>query len=132
MPSLSGSLRLSADGALDPDAVWSRYTEPTRWSSWAPHLRAVDYPHRVIEPGTTGRVTGVGGVVAVFRVEAVDHEARTWSWSTRTGPLRVSFDHGVAAVGGGSRAWLVTHAPWPVAVGYAPVARWALERLVTP
>ena len=90
MPSLSGSLRLSADGALDPDAVWSRYTEPARWSSWAPHLRAVDYPHRVIEPGTTGRVTGVGGVVAVFRVEAVDHDARTWSWSTRTGPLRIT------------------------------------------
>jgi hypothetical protein len=77
-------------------------------------------------------VTGVGGVVAVFHVDAFDHDARTWSWSVRTGPLRVSFDHGVDDHDGGSTAWLVTHAPWPVAVGYAPVARWSLQRLVTP
>ena len=31
---------------------------------------------------------------------------------------------------GGSRAWLVTHALWPVALGYAPLARLALGRLV--
>ena len=91
-----------------------------------------------MRPGTTGRVTGVGGVVAVFRIDAVDHEARTWSWSVRSGPLRLSFDHGVdpAAPGagpvGGSTAWLVTHALWPVAVGYAPLARLALGRLVAP
>lgn len=132
MPSLSGSLRLSADGLLDPDTVWARYTEPARWSSWAPHISAVDYGRRVVEPGATGRVTGVAGVVAVFRVESVDHEARTWSWSTRSGPLRVSFDHGVEPAGPGTRAWVVIHALWPVAVGYAPVARWSLERLVTP
>jgi len=150
---LSGSLRLSATGAAHPDEVWDRYTRPARWSRWSPHLREVDYPDAVIRPGTTGRVTGVGGVVAVFRIDAVDHEARTWSWSVRSGPLRVSFDHGVDAAGaeppgtdragadragadsghvGGSTAWLVTHAPWPVAVGYAPLARLALGRLVAP
>lgn len=139
MPSLTGSLRLDATGRLHPEAVWSRYTEPARWPTWAPHLREVDYPLQVVEPGTSGRVTTVGGLVAVFRVDSVDHEARTWSWSVRTGPLRLALDHGVEehgdddrGDGGGSRAWLVTRALWPVAAGYAPVARWSLQRLVTP
>ncbi len=135
---LFGSLRLSATGAVHPDEVWDRYTRPARWPGWSPHLREVDYPEAVVRPGTTGRVTGVGGVVAVFRIDAVDHEARTWSWSVRTGPLRLSFDHGVDPAEGdpgrapGSTAWLVTHALWPVAVGYSPLARLALGRLVSP
>jgi hypothetical protein len=132
VPFLSGSLRLDATGHLDPDAVWARYAQPARWPSWAPHLREVDYPHRLVEPGTTGRVTGVGGVVAVFRVDAVDEGRRTWSWSVRSGPLRVSFEHGVDPAGEGSTAWLVTRALWPVVAGYAPLARWSLQRLVTP
>ncbi|HYN67317.1 MAG TPA: hypothetical protein VES93_10550 [Ornithinibacter sp.] len=135
---LSGSLRQSATGPVDPDEVWERYTQPVWWPRWSPHLREVDYPHDVVEPGTTGRVTGIGGLVAVFRIDAVDHGARTWSWSVRSGPLRLSFDHGVEAAGvgsghvGGSTAWLLTHALWPVAAGYAPVARLALGRLVSP
>jgi hypothetical protein len=135
---LSHGLRLSATGALPVDEVWERYTRPVWWSHWAPHIRAVDCPDAVVRTGTTGRVTGVGGVVAVFHVDAVDDVARTWSWSVRSGPLRVSFDHGVdpspddAGQPGGSRAWLVTHAPWPVALGYAPVARLSLGRLVAP
>ena len=135
---LSGDLRLSVTGPADTDDVWARYTQPARWPGWSPHLREVDYADAVVRPGTTGRVTGVGGVVAVFRIDSVDHDARTWSWSVRSGPLRLSFDHGVdpAEAGsghpGGSTAWLVTHALWPVAVGYAPLARLALGRLVSP
>jgi hypothetical protein len=134
---LSGSLRQSATGPVDPDEVWARFTQPARWPGWSPHVREVDYPDAVVQPGTTGRVTGVGGVVAVFRIDAVDHEARTWSWSVRSGPMRLSFDHGVDEApvsdhAGGSTAWLVTHALWAVAVGYAPVARLALGRLVSP
>ena len=91
----SGSPRLSATGPLDPEAVWDRYTRPVWWPVWALHLRRVDYPDAVVTPGTTGRVTGVGGVVAVFRIDAVDHEARTWSWSVRSGPLRLRLEHGV-------------------------------------
>jgi hypothetical protein len=135
---LSGDLRLSATGPAPLDEVWVRYTRPALWPTWSPHLREVDYPDAVIAPGTTGRVIGVGGVVAVFRIDAVDHEAHTWSWSVRSGPLRVRFDHGVdpaegAGPGGqdGSTGWLVTHALWPVAIGYAPLARLALGRLVT-
>ena len=135
---LSGRLRLHATGALPVEEVWERYTRPVWWPHWAPHIREVDYPHAVVRPGTTGLVTGVGGVVAVFHIDAVDEVERTWSWSVRSGPLRLAFDHGVdhAPEGskhpGGSTAWLVTHAPWPVALGYAPVARLSLGRLVAP
>jgi hypothetical protein len=131
-----GDLRLSATGPLSPDEAWERYTRPALWPSWSPHLREVDYPDDVVHAGTTGRVTGVGGLVAVFQIDAVDHDEHTWSWSVRSGPLRLSFDHGVEATGpgsphpAGSTAWLVTHALWPVAVGYAPLARLALGRLV--
>ena len=81
----SGALRLSASGRRPVDEVWERYTRPACWPRWAPHLREVDYPEPVVTPGTTGRVIGVGGVVAVFRIDAVDVAARTWSWSVRSG-----------------------------------------------
>jgi hypothetical protein len=133
-----GSLRIAATGPLDPQTAWEHYTQPRWWPVWSPHLREVDYPDAVVRPGTSGRVTGVGGVVAHFRIDAVDHSARTWSWSVRSGPLRLSFDHGVDVVppgtgpAGGCTAWLVTHALWPVTIGYAPLARLALHRLVAP
>ncbi|HSO69414.1 MAG TPA: hypothetical protein VLQ67_07210 [Arachnia sp.] len=132
--SLSGALRLSASGALPVDHVWDRYTQPEWWTRWAPHLRTVEYAEPMVTPGTTGRVTGVGGVVAAFRVDAVDGAARTWSWSVRSGRLRLSFEHGVDAAAPGSGhasvAWLVVHGPWPVILGYAPIARYSLGRLV--
>lgn len=132
---LSGALYLSASGPMPVDEVWDRYTRPAWWLRWAPHLSTVDYPEPVVTPGTIGRVTGVGGVVAVFRIDAVDEATRTWSWSVHSGPLRLSFEHGVdvAASGSGqvSTAWLVVHGLWPVVLGYAPIARYALGRLVT-
>ncbi|QIM22518.1 hypothetical protein G7075_17575 [Phycicoccus sp. HDW14] len=130
MPSFDGSIRLSATGPLPVEQAWARYTEPRRWSLWSPQIREVDYPGEVVTPGTSGRVSGIGGVVALFTVDAVDHEARTWAWSVRSGPLRLRLEHGVEASGEGSTAWVVVHALWPVAIAYAPVARLALGRLV--
>ncbi len=72
-------------------------------AAWAPHIREVDYPQAVVTPGTTGRVTGVGGVVALFRIDAVDHIARTWSWSVRPAPwalVRARRRHGRAELRG--------------------------------
>lgn len=131
-----GALRLSASGPLPVDEVWKRYTQPVWWTRWAPHLRAIDYPAQVVTAGTTGQVRGVMGVVVSFRIDAVDEANRTWSWTVRVGPLRVSFDHGVTAAAPGSgqksEAWVVIHGSWPVVLGYAPIARYSLGRLVTP
>ena len=133
---LLGALRLSASGSLPADEAWQRYTRPARWTEWAPHLREIDYSEPVIRPGTSGRVTGVGGVVAEFQIDAVDEKARTWSWSVRSGPLGVSFDRGVNVAPSGldqlSTAWLVARGLWPVVLGYAPIARYSLGRLVNP
>mgnify|MGYP003896140633 CR=1 FL=1 len=130
-PFLPDLARLGATGPADPQTVWARYTRPALWPTWAPHIREVDYPHSVIVPATTGRVTGMGGLVAVFHVDSVEEDERRWSWSVRSGPLRLAFDHGVDPAPAGSTAWLVTHAPWPVTVAYAPLARLALGRLVS-
>ena len=133
---ISGALRLAVSGPLPIEDVWERYTQPKWWTHWAPHIRKVDYPHEVVKPGTMGRVTGVGGVVAHFRIDAVDAATHAWAWSVQSGPIRVSFEHGVdvAAPGSGrqSTAWLVMHGLWPVILGYAPMARYSLSRLVKP
>ena len=133
---MRGTLRLTVSGPRSVDDVWERYTQPAHWPRWAPHLREVDYPEPVVVPGTTGRVRGVGGVVALFRIDAVDEAARTWSWSVACGPLRLSFEHGVdeaqSGLGERSEAWVVVLGAWPVVIGYAPIARHALARLVAP
>ena len=133
---MRGTLRLTVSGPRSVDEVWERYSQPVWWPLWAPHLREVDYPEPVVVPGTTGRVRGVGGVVALFRIDAVDEAARTWSWSVACGPLRLSFEHGVdeaqPGLGERSEAWVVVLGAWPVVIGYAPIARHALARLVAP
>ncbi|MGL5818307.1 MAG: SRPBCC family protein [Phycicoccus sp.] len=131
-PSVSFPRRLLAIGRLHPDAAWARYTRPAAWSGWAPHIRSVDHPLDTVAPGTTGTVHGVAGARATFQVTAVDHDARRWSWRVRSGPLHLAFEHGVDPHPGGCAAWMVTDAAWPVALGYAPLASWALGRLVTP
>lgn len=123
--------RVVAVGRLPPGVVWSRYTRPAAWPTWAPHIRSVDYPFDTVEPGATGSVVGVAGARATFRVTAVDPDARRWSWCVRYGPLRLRFDHGVDPHPRGCAAWMTTDAAWPVAAGYAPIASWALARLVT-
>ncbi|WP_377639600.1 SRPBCC family protein [Oryzobacter terrae] len=132
----AAELRVAATGPRPPEEVWDRYTRPAAWPTWAPHLREVDHPHETVRPGTTGRVTGVGGLVAVFHVDAVDEEARRWTWRARSGPVRLAFEHGVDAATpesghpGGSTAWILARGPGPLVLGYAPLARWALGRLV--
>ncbi len=134
-PLFSGTLRLFASGPLSVDEVWERYTQPFWWPRWAPHLRQVEYHEPAVVPGTEGRVRGVAGIVADFRINAVDEAAHTWSWSVHSGPVRVSFQHGVDAGPSGSAhastAWLETHGLWPVVLGYAPIARYSLGRLVS-
>ena len=129
-------LRVAATGSRAPEEAWDLFTRPAAWPTWAPQIRQVDYPHPTIRPATTGRVTGVGGVVAVFQIGTVDEEARRWTWRVRSGPVRFAFEHGVDPEGpaegtsGGSTAWIVARGPGPLVLGYAPVARWSLGRLV--
>jgi hypothetical protein len=84
-------------------------------------------------------VVGPLGLAAGFKVADVDPAARRWSWTVRRWPVVVDLAHGIDADAQagpdgrtpGSRAWLVLRGPAPVVTAYAPVAWYALHRLVT-
>lgn len=127
------TLVLEAVGPLDTETVWERYARPELWPTWAPHLSSVEASTDRIATGTTGVVRGLGVVRARFRVDAVDEDKRTWAWTVRAGPVQVRLHHAVAAaprVGASTRLHL--RGPAVVVVPYAPLAHWALRRLVRP
>ena len=125
-----GMLTIRARGPLGPDTVWERYDRPVLWPTWAPHLKQVVYvPRRLLE-GAEGQVIAVGGVRARFVVTAVDRATRTWAWRVRLGPLTLRLQHGVTPRHDGSATWLRLDGPIAVILPYAPLAHWALRRLV--
>lgn len=116
---------LRAEGPATRDAIWAAYAHTSRWPTWAPHLRRVS-PAADLAVGLRGQVRAMLGVRVEFEVTAVDEAAGTWSWSVRSGPLRMVLDH---AVGEGWTT-LALDGPGPVVLSYLPVARFALRRLV--
>ncbi|GAA5121927.1 hypothetical protein GCM10023339_39430 [Alloalcanivorax gelatiniphagus] len=123
---------VEARGPAHADEAWRRFTDPATWSSWAHLIQDVDADDPVLHVGTTGRVRGSGGAGVDFRVTAIDHDLRTWSWSVGRGPAAVHMDHHVLpAVGGGSRAVLRVAAPAAALLQpYRIPAAAALRRLV--
>lgn len=124
-------LTLTAAGPQPAALAWDRYDRLALWPTWSPYLLRAEPAGARLGTGLTGRVFGPLGVRARFRVGPVDAAARRWAWVVSAGPVRVRLEHGVDAAGAGSRTWLVLHGPAPVVLGYAPLARWALHRLVT-
>jgi hypothetical protein len=127
-------LSLDVVGPATPELVWQRYARPARWSEWSPQIRRVDCADEELRAGSTGRVHGPPGVAVDFTVLALDAAARTWSWQVRVllVGVRLHLEHGVDEDELGVRTWLRLHGPAPVVLAYAPVARWALHRLVRP
>jgi len=129
-------LRLEASGPVPVASAWQRYARPVLWPTWSPQLRSVEItggdPGEELTSGATGRVHGPLGVSADFTVLSFDAAARSWSWRVRRGPLAVRLEHTVEARAGepGSRTTLVLHGLPPVVLGYAPIAWYALHRLV--
>ncbi|MGY1690204.1 SRPBCC family protein [Geodermatophilus sp. SYSU D01105] len=124
-------LTLHATGPEAPAEVWERYAVPARWPEWAPQITGVDVPGPRLVAGVAGRVRGPVGVALPFVVDAVDEAARQWSWTVSLGPVRLHLLHWVAeGPDGGSTTGLRMDGPAPVVVGYAPLARLAIGRLV--
>jgi len=113
--------------------AWERYVHPARWPSWSPQIRRVECCDDVLRTGSVGVVHALLGVKVPFEVTEFDDERRTWSFTARL-PLsvRLHLTHTVQDAGTGCRTGLVVRGPAPVVVGYLPVARLALFRLVLP
>lgn len=130
MTHLGITVRGSAPSAL----VWQRYTVPGLWSSWSPQISSVSCSDRVIRKGSTGTVHAVLGVQVQFVVTEFDEQRRTWAWDALL-PLgiRLQLEHSVSELGpGGTSTGLRVRGPLPVVLGYLPVARLALSRLLRP
>lgn len=124
---------LHATGPVDPAEAWERYAVPERWPTWAPHITGVEVPVPRLVAGARGRVLGPGGLALPFEVEDVDEPGRRWSWRVHAGPVTLHLVHWVVpAPDGGTTTGLRTTGPGPVVFGYAPLAGWALRRLVRP
>jgi hypothetical protein len=146
-------MTVRANGPAAPTAVWDRYVRPQRWSEWSPQIRSVDYRGEIIAAGGTGVVHGPCGVPVRFEIDEVDHDVRRWSWRVKVAGIAMSLGHSVApaesesesesgadrsatsattqaAGGDGTTTTLVIEGPAPIVLGYAPIARIALERLV--
>lgn len=143
-------LTLRARGDAPPDLVWERYADLDLWRTWSPQIERVQLdPGEGVEPdgvrlraGLEGVVHGPVGIAVRFRVTAVDEGALTWSWRVRPAPggriplpVALDLDHAVLALDDGSETTLTItgalHAA-PLVLGYAPLARLALGRLVRP
>jgi hypothetical protein len=124
------TITIRARGPRTAEEVWDRYARPDLWPSWSPQLRRVECDVHRLTTGVSGRVFGPFGVSAAFVVDEWDEAARRWSWSVRSGHVRIALDHGVEALDAGARTWLTARAALPIVVGYLPLARLALHRLV--
>ncbi|MGN6605415.1 MAG: SRPBCC family protein [Jatrophihabitans sp.] len=125
-----GTITLHAEGDATPDVAWTRYAEPGLWRTWSPQITGVEIAAPRIVAGLTGRVVGPLGVRVPFVIDEVDEAARRWTWHVPLGPVRIRLVHWIEPAGGGSRTGLAMHGPLPLLLGYAPLARFALGRLV--
>ena len=98
-------LTVEASGAADPETVWDRYVHPARWH-------------------------GPFGVGVAFEILRVDHDKRCWAWRVTVAGITLVLGHDVFAQASGSSTTLDITGPAPVVIGYAPIARIALGRLV--
>ena len=121
---------LRASGPAHAETAWARYVEPHRWPDWAPQITRVEASAEQIAPGVTGRVYGPLWVSVDFVIERVDAGARTWTWRVHRGPVTLRLHHAVGATKKGSMTSLSIEGPLPIVLAYAPLARFALTRLV--
>jgi hypothetical protein len=124
---------LEVTGPLDPPAVWECYAVPARWPEWAAQISRVEISAPRLVAGATGKVHGPLGVTFPFVVDAVDEQARRWSWTVRLGLVKVRLEHWVTeGPDGGTTTGMRARGPGPVIAIYAAPARVALDRLVRP
>ena len=122
---------LTVTGPAAPDLVWARYVTPARWATWAPQIRAVDYPEPTLVAGTAGVVRGACGLAVPFEILAVDAGNHCWTWRVHPPVVgELTLHHAVERAGSGTGTRLDVTGPAIVVAAYLPVAAIALRRLV--
>ena len=125
---------VAASGPAAPDVVWNRYIHPERWHEWSPQTHSVDYPDDTLGGGGCGTVHGPCRIAVDFEVLAVTREKRCWSWRVQIAGISLDMVHGVEVLIGSAadatRTTLEISGPPPIVLGYLPIARIALGRLV--
>lgn len=132
-PSLGTTLSTGACARADVQAVWDAYATPSQWSTWSPQVRGVrcGRPDGPVAVGERGEVLGPAGMRVPFEVTASDAEQHRWAWRVRAGVVVLDMCHGVHLLDDGRCCvWVRISGPAPVVVGYLPLARLALHRLV--
>jgi Polyketide cyclase / dehydrase and lipid transport len=124
------TITLRAQGTAPAELAWERYAQPALWRTWSPQITGVDIPVVRIAAGVRGMVVGPLGVRVPFEIDDVDEPGRHWTWHVPLGPVIIRLVHWVEPAGAGSRTGLEMHGPLPLLLGYAPLARFALGRLV--
>ncbi|MDF8266152.1 SRPBCC family protein [Luteipulveratus flavus] len=124
------TVTVSVEGSAAPAQVWERYADIGRWTSWAPHIRAVEPSAPRLAPGVRGVVRSVPPVSARFVVDTVQEPERRWTWTVRAYGATLHLEHRVEEVPAGTRATVVVRAPAVLAYPYRPVMAYALGRLV--
>lgn len=124
------TIAIDVESAAAPARVWELYSQPGRWSEWAPHVRSPrNLGEPEVRPGASGTVRVLGALPVRATIGAVEAGAR-WSWTV--GPLRLEHLVGARPGGGSSIGLRINTSPVLEAglrVTYAPLARLLLANL---
>lgn len=102
--------------------AWDLLVDTERWPEWGPSVTEVDCPLGEIRQGTEGRLRLPGGVWVPFAVTHLQPRRR-WAWRVFGLPAT---GHRVDPLDDGCR---VAFEVPPLAAGYVPVCRRALDRI---
>lgn len=119
-------------GTSSPELAWERYYYFAKWSEWSPLIQSVESDDEHLQPGRTGTVRGPCELGIKFTVIAVDEQARTWDWKVVVPVLgsTLRLHHAVTEDMNGCATELIIEGAALLVLGYLPLARLALTRLV--
>lgn len=121
---IDGRRRLVVSRVVEAPAedVWDLLTDTERWPEWGPSVSAVTATDRYIQTGTTGEVRTPIGVSVPF--EITHSEPYRWTWTVARIPAT---GHRVDRLA--DDRCDVAFELSPLAAGYVPVCRRALDRI---
>lgn len=101
MPAAAWSTEASAVTAATPENVWALYEQVSAWKSWDHEVESsqLDGP---FQAGTAGVLKPKGGPTSKFLLTSVE-PARRFSDVTRLPLARLSFEHTLTPIPGGTR-----------------------------